>query len=139
MDYIYRRDQHTLSRRLPAIIGFSLAAIGVVASIFMEDVTGAVLCLSITVFGADMTPSPSWSTCVDVGRHHSGSVSGTMDMAGNLGSFFTSLAFPYMLAFTGSAVPFFVLTAVLNGCAIFLWLMVKPEKAMGIDSPAHDS
>ncbi|GAB5562666.1 MAG: MFS transporter [Synoicihabitans sp.] len=135
VDFIYRHNQRTLSRRIPAIIGFFLAATGVIASIFMEDVTGAVVCLSIAVFGADMTLSPSWSTCVDVGRHHSGSVSGTMNMAGNLGSFFTSLAFPYMLAFTGSAVPFFALTAVLNGCAIGLWLMIKPEDAMDIDSP----
>lgn len=135
VDYIYRRNQLTLSRRVPAIIGFSLAAVGVIASIFQAEVGGAVICLSIAVFGADMTLSPSWSTCVDVGREHSGTVSGTMNMAGNIGSFVTALAFPYMLAMTGSDVPFFALTAVLNGTAILLWLMIKPDQTIDLHQP----
>ncbi len=43
---------------------------------------GAVIFISIAVFGADMTLSPSWSACVDIGKEHSGTVSGTMNMIG---------------------------------------------------------
>jgi ACS family glucarate transporter-like MFS transporter len=56
-----------------------------------------------------------------------------MNMAGNLGSFFTALAFPYMLSFTGSDIPFFYLTAILNLAAIPIWLMIKPQKAMQLN------
>ncbi|MEM1136254.1 MAG: MFS transporter [Bacteroidota bacterium] len=132
VDYIYKKGKWTSSRKVPAIIGFALAAIGVVASIYMEEVTGAVIFISIAVFGADMTLSPSWSACVDVGKEHAGSVSGTMNMAGNLGSFFTALAFPYMLSLTGSDVPFFYLTAILNLLAIPIWLAMKPENPMNL-------
>ncbi|MGI9542484.1 MAG: MFS transporter, partial [Cyclobacteriaceae bacterium] len=94
VDFIYRKDKWELSRKVPAILGFSLAAIGIIGSIYMKEVNGAVIFISMAVFGADMTLSPSWSACVDIGKEHSGVVSGTMNMAGNLGSFFTALAFP---------------------------------------------
>lgn len=130
VDRLYKKNSWSLSRKLPAIVGFSLAATGVIASVYMTEVTGAILFISIAVFGADMTLSPSWSTCIDIGQEHSGAVSGTMNMAGNLGSFFTALAFPYMLSLTGSDEPFFFLTAGLNLLAIPLWLSIKPEQKL---------
>ena len=53
-------------------------------------------------------------------------------MAGNIGSFLTALAFPYLLDLTGSEVPFFYLAAGLNALAIILWLAVKPQKPLQI-------
>ena len=77
-----------------------------------------------------MTLSPSWSLCVDIGKKNSGAVSGTMNMAGNIGSFVTALAFPYLLSWFGNVEPFFVLAAGLNVLAILLWLNTKPEKSL---------
>lgn len=134
VDYIYRKKKWALSRKVPAIIGFILASVGIVASVYMEEVTPAIVFISIAVFGADMTLSPSWSACVDIGKQFSGAVSGTMNMAGNIGSFLTALAFPYLLDMTGSEVPFFYLAAGLNLMAIFLWLEVKPENPLKITS-----
>ncbi|RLD59701.1 MAG: MFS transporter [Bacteroidetes bacterium] len=130
VDYIYRKKRWELSRKLPAIIGFSLATIGIIASIYMKEVNGAVIFISIAIFGADMTLSPSWSACVDIGKEHSGTVSGTMNMAGNLGSFFTALAFPYLVSMTGSGTPFFFVAAALNLLAIVMWLAIKPQKPL---------
>lgn len=132
VDYIYRKKQWALSRKIPAIIGFILASGGLLASAYMDDVTSAIILISIAVFGADMTLSPSWSTCVDVGRKFSGAVSGTMNMAGNIGSFVTALAFPYLLAMTGSELPFFFLATGLNLLAIFIWLAIKPQEPLHI-------
>ena len=132
VDFIYRRKNWALSRKLPAIIGFILASTGILASAYMTEVTGAVMFISIAVFGADMTLSPSWSTCVDVGKQFSGAVSGTMNMAGNIGSFVTALAFPYLLAMTGSELPFFFVAAGLNLLAIFLWMGIKPQHPLEI-------
>jgi ACS family glucarate transporter-like MFS transporter len=77
-----------------------------------------------------MTISPSWTFCVDIGKLHSGAVSGTMNMAGNIGSFVTALAFPYLKDWTGSVTPFFILGAVLNIIAIFFWLQMNPDKSI---------
>lgn len=132
VDYIYKGQRWAMSRKIPAMLGFVLASIGIVASVYMETVTPAIIFISMAVFGADMTLSPSWSTCVDIGKQFSGAVSGTMNMAGNIGSFLTALAFPYLLDMTGSEVPFFYLAAGLNLFAIFLWLGIKPEYPLQI-------
>ncbi len=130
VDRIYSSGKWRLSRRLPAMIGFALASIGLIASIYMDTAFGAVVFLSIAIFGADMTLSPSWSFCVDIGKKNSGAVSGTMNMAGNIGSFVTALAFPYLLSWFGEVEPFFILAAGLNVIAIYLWLKTKPEKSL---------
>ena len=49
-----------------------------------------------------------------------------MNMAGNIGSFVTSLAFPYLLVWTGSPSPFFLVGATLNACAAVLWTRARP-------------
>ena len=130
VDRVYAKGQWRLSRVVPAAVGFALAAIGLVGSVYMETVGGAIFFLSIAIFGADMTLSPSWSFCVDIGHRNSGAVSGTMNMAGNIGSFITALAFPYLFAWTESTTPFFFMGAVLNVVAIFLWMMMQPQKKL---------
>ncbi|MGC6467779.1 MAG: MFS transporter [Akkermansiaceae bacterium] len=130
IDKIYRSEKFVLSRRLPAIIGFSLATIGLLASLHMSTATGAIIFLTIAVFGADMTLSPSWSFCVDVGGRHAGSVSGTMNMAGNIGAFITSLAFPTLTGWFGSTDPFFYIAAGLNALAVIIWLTLDPRKSL---------
>ncbi len=130
VDRIYRQGRWRLSRQAPAMLGFALAAGGLAAGAAMDTAAGAVGWLCVAVFGADMTLSPSWAVCVDIGRRHSGAVSGTMNMAGNLGSFLTSLAFPYLLAWTGSSAAFFYVAAGLNLLAIVLWGTVRPEQPL---------
>ncbi len=130
VDRIYARGKWKLSRQLPAMVGFLLAAVGLLASLYMDTVSGAVLFLSIAIFGADMTLSPSWAFCVDIGKDHAGAVSGTMNMAGNLGSFLTALAFPYLQDWTGSVGPFFFIGACLNLLALVVWYFLDPRKAL---------
>lgn len=130
IDMIYRRGKWSVSRRSPAIIGFSLALLGILASLKMDTASGAITCLAIAVFGADMTLSPSWSVCIDIGRKHAGTVSGAMNMAGNLGSFVTALAFPYLMKWTGTHTTFFYAGAVLNFLAIIAWILTRPERRL---------
>ncbi len=110
--------------------GFALAAIGLIGSLYMASALGAVIFLSIAIFGADMTLPPSWALCVDIGKTNSGAVSGTMNMAGNLGSFLTALAFPYLTAWTGSNDSFFYIAAILNLIALLLWWRVKADRGL---------
>ncbi|MBM3834287.1 MAG: DUF5060 domain-containing protein [Verrucomicrobia bacterium] len=57
-------------------------------------------------------------------------VSGTMNMGGNIGSFVASLAFPYLLKWTGDPKVFFFVGAALNIFAVAMWLLVRPEKSI---------
>jgi ACS family glucarate transporter-like MFS transporter len=130
VDRLYRQDRRSLSRKAPAVAGFLLAAVGLVGSLMVDGIVGKVLFLSLAIFGADMTLPPSWAFCIDIGREHAGAVAGTMNMAGNVGSFVTSLAFPYLLAATGSPDPFFLVGAGLNLMAALLWLAARPLRPL---------
>jgi ACS family glucarate transporter-like MFS transporter len=111
------------------MIGFALAALGMVMSVGQETALGAVVWLSLAVFGADMTLSPSWSLCIDIGGQHAGAVSGTMNMAGNLGSAVVGLVFPYLLIAYGPK-GFFYVGAALNALALGLWLLARPDRRL---------
>jgi MFS transporter, ACS family, glucarate transporter len=128
VDRLYAGGHWRLSRQAPAMVGFLLAAAGLLGTLVVDDVGLTILCLTVAIFGADMTLPPSWAFCIDIGRGNAGVVSGTMNMAGNLGSFVTSLAFPYLLVLTGSTTPFFVLGALLNLAAVWAWALVRPER-----------
>lgn len=130
VDRLYSLGRWRQSRRLPAITGFILATIGIIGSAYAATPLTSSIWFSLCVFGADMTLAPSWSTCVDIGKSNSGLVSGTMNMAGNIGSFVTSLAFPYLLTWTGSSLPFFYLAALINVIAIALWFRIDPTVAL---------
>jgi ACS family glucarate transporter-like MFS transporter len=130
VDHLYKQGKWGLSRRLPAVIGFLLAAFGVMMFLRMETVLSAVLFLTLALLGADMTLSSSWSFCVDVGHKHAGTVSATMNMAGNLGSFITGLAYAYLKDWTGSVHAYFFLAAGLEVLAALAWMMMKPENAL---------
>jgi ACS family glucarate transporter-like MFS transporter len=84
----------------------------------------------MAVYGADMTLSPSWAFCIDIGRDNAGIVSGTMNMAGNLGAFVTILAFPYLFKWTGHYEPFFIICAGLSVAAVLIWWKMDPERSI---------
>lgn len=130
VDRLYAAGRWRISRRLPAMTGFALATIGIIGSVYAATPWTSSVWFSLCIFGADMTLSPSWSTCVDIGKSQSGLVSGTMNMTGNIGAFVTSLAFPYLLIWTGSPLPFFYLAAVINLLAIALWMTIDPTVAL---------
>jgi ACS family glucarate transporter-like MFS transporter len=130
VDAIYRRGKLKLSRRLPAITGFILAGFGITMMSLSDSPQLSVIFLTIAIFGADMTLSPSWAFCIDIGRENAGAVSGTMNMAGNLGAFVTIIAFPYLLEWTGKHEPFFFVCATLSVTAIIMWLFMDPDKSI---------
>ena len=128
VDRIYRMGKPALSRRVPAIIGFVLAGAGMLMSVEQATAPGAIAWLTVAIFGADMTLSPSWSFCIDIGGKHAGAVSGTMNMAGNLGSAITALAFAYLPETSRGNIAFFYTAAALSGLAILCWLFTNPAR-----------
>ena len=121
------------------MIGFGLSAVSMSLCINMATPATTVAAMCVAIFGSDMILSPSWSTCLDIGGKNVGSVSGTMNMAGNLGAFVASLAFPYLADWTGTHKPFFYLAAALNVVAIFMWLRIRPDRSIAAELPTEPS
>ena len=127
VDRLYHSPYQAWSRRLPAMLGFVLAAAGVALVARMNDVGSAVACFTLATFGAEMTISPSWAYCVDIAGRNSGSVSASMNMIGNIGSFVSANAFPYLYGLTGSASSYFSVAALLNVVAVACWFYMRPR------------
>jgi ACS family glucarate transporter-like MFS transporter len=139
--YLYNKGYHVGSRRVPAIIGFSMGVIGLIITTQMADSTplAFILSFSIAIFGVEMTIAPSWTFCMDIGGQKSGAVSGTMNMLGNLGSAASAIIFPFFVANitvpffaeqTGNANSFFIFAALLNLVAIVCWFLMNPRKRL---------
>ncbi|MBK9167783.1 MAG: MFS transporter [Bryobacterales bacterium] len=133
VDLLYRSGLRTWSRRLPAIAGFALAALGVWAVTLADSPRAAIVFFAFATFGADMTISPSWAFCADVGKESAATVSGFMNMWGNFGSFVSASVFPVLLDWTGSATAYFQLAALLNIAAIAAWTRMR-SVASGLPS-----
>ena len=129
VDWIYRRGHWRASRMAPALAGFALGTVSLLAAANMPTVIGAVLCFSLATLGVDLTLSPSWTTCQDVAGPRTGTLSGAMNMVGNAGSFISSVTFPWLLALTGSAATYFYLAAGINVLGMLCWLKIRPDRA----------
>lgn len=130
VDTIYRKGFWKKSRSVPAITGFFMVGLGILGILSADEIIMAVVGLSMAVFGADMTLSPSWSFCMDIGKTHAGAISGTMNMAGNVGSFVTALVFPYLVVWTGTSDSFFVISGILVLLSILFWGFMDPTKPL---------
>jgi len=131
VDFLYRAGFHAWSRRFPGILGFLLAAIGIWSVSLADSPFTAVVGFAVAIFGVELTISPSWSYCMDIGGKSSGSVSGAMNMIGNLGGFVSSNAFPFLSRITGSASAYFYAAALLNLAGAACWIQMRPRKSRG--------
>jgi ACS family glucarate transporter-like MFS transporter len=145
---LHRRGLLVLSRRLPAMIGYSLGAIGLLLCTQTADSNSVwvfIACFSLATFGVEMTLSPSWAFCMDIGGSRSGAVSASMNMVGNMGAAVSAVAFPYFVAnvtipvvaeTTGTANSFFVFAAIMNTLAVIAWMFMNPRRELKEISPA---
>jgi ACS family glucarate transporter-like MFS transporter len=129
-DRLFRSRYKRWCRSFPAILGFSISTVGLLALSGAGTVQAAVTAFAVAAFGAEMVISPSWAFCLDYGRERSGVMTGTMNMAGNIGSFVSANAFPALAGADGAGTAYFGLVAAMNMIAIACWFrMTKADPA----------
>ncbi|MDZ4798908.1 MAG: MFS transporter [Bryobacteraceae bacterium] len=128
VDRLFKSRLRAMSRALPAMAGFAISAVGAASIPFAPDALTAALFFALATFGAEITISPSWAFCIDLGGKNAGSVSGAMNTAGNLGSFVSANAFPWLHSAFGTAGPYFFLVCAMNLLSALAWTqMRRPE------------
>jgi MFS transporter, ACS family, glucarate transporter len=76
-----------VSRRSVAIAGMIGAAGFISLVTLIEEPLAAMLAMGIASFANDLTMPPAWNSCMDIGGKYAGTVSGSMNMMGNLAGF----------------------------------------------------
>src|SRR5206468_3998002 len=77
----------TTSRRLLACAGFAGAARLLLLTIQLKTPLSAMLAMGFASFFNDLAMPPAWAACMDVGGKYAGTVSGSMNMMGNLAGY----------------------------------------------------
>jgi len=115
------------TRRIMAYIGFTGAAGFLVLSTRLGDPFLATLAIGMASFSNDLVMPGAWAACMDIGGKHAGSLSGAMNMAGNIGGAISPLAIGYILHWTGQNwnLTFYVSAAIYLG-GIVCWKLLDP-------------
>jgi MFS family permease len=118
------RTGFRLARRIVAVIGFVGASASIIIFMQIADPARAMFLLGLAVFFNDFVMPAAWAGCMDIGGRHSGTVSGSMNMLGNIGGALSPLAVGYILTWTQNwALTFYVSSAIylLGGlCWLFI-------------------
>jgi MFS transporter, ACS family, glucarate transporter len=127
-DLLTRRYGVTIGRRTPGVVGYSLAAVFILLASVASDPIMAAIYIALAASTCMLTTAPAWSTCVDIGRANSGTVSATMNTSGQIAAILSQPIVGYSLDwFHNWNVPFFLLAGLFVMGAI-CWLFVEPTK-----------
>ncbi len=113
-----------LARRIIAVVGFAGASASIFAFIQIGDPVRAMFVLGLAGFFNDFVMPAAWAGCMDVGGRFSGTVSGTMNMVGNIGGALSPLAVGYILAWTQNWSLTFYVSAAIYLLGGLCWLFI---------------
>jgi sugar phosphate permease len=132
-DYFVKKRGLTFGRRYVGMTGLCMAGVCMIAGSFTENINVAIVLLGLGLAFKDFTLPVSWAAATDIGGKNAGSVSGTMGMAGQLGSAIMASAFGLILHETGS----YELPVRIIGCIVILggllWFKIDANKPLVAD------
>ena len=120
------------ARRMVARLGFVGAGGFLFFSTRMPGPLAAMLAIGMASFCNDFVMPVAWSSAADIGGEHAGTLSGAMNMWGNLGGALSPIAIGYMLDATHNNwnLTFYVSAAVYLTGAVF-WSFLDPVTPLG--------
>ncbi|HWF97540.1 MAG TPA: MFS transporter [Xanthobacteraceae bacterium] len=130
-DWLLKRTGSAkFARRSVAIVGLLGCAACIVPAALAEDAYTAVYCLTGAGFFLECTIGPAWSVPMDCGGKYSGTVSGMMNMAGNIGGALSPLVMGYFFQHDDWQTPFVIAAALLVAGAGVWAFWLDPDRSV---------
>jgi sugar phosphate permease len=127
---LHKTGSTKLARRSVAIVGLLGCAAFIVPAALTDDGYAAVYYLTGAGFFLECTIGPAWSVPMDCGGKYSGTVSGMMNMAGNIGGALSPLVFGVFFQYGYVQAPF-IMTAALLVAGAGVWAFwLDPDRSV---------
>ena len=115
------------TRRFMACIGLLSASITLLIFLKIKDPTMAMLVMGLASFANDLAMPGAWGACMDVGGKYAGSLSGSMNMMGNLAGFVAPVTVAQILKYTNNNWDLPILSfAIVYFLGGLCWLFIDP-------------
>jgi MFS family permease len=116
-------------RRIVPLVGLFIAGFCLIGAASVHNNLIAIVALAIGMFCMDVTAPVAWAVSMDLNRHKSGVISGSMNTAGLTGAYLSTVLFGYLANSYGYALPLILIGIIVIGGA-FLWLKIDATKAV---------
>ncbi|HEV7903190.1 MAG TPA: MFS transporter [Pyrinomonadaceae bacterium] len=141
-DYLVTRTGNKrIARCGVGAFGLSMSALMLVLVGWTENSVAAALFIALALFFQFLTTPSVWATCLDIGRHRAGVVSGTTNTFGNLAGTLAPIVFGYILEGLNTKDPnswtkgFYVAAAFL-AIGVVMWFFIDPRKPLDENAAA---
>ncbi len=129
-DKLVRRFGLRIGRRTVGAVGLGLSGMFLMSTALTTDKNLAVVFLTLGYGSMDCMLPVAWAVCLDIGRKYSGTVTGSMNMAGQVGSFLSSVAFGYMVTYFGNYNQPLIPLASMLFVSAFLFTRIDPTEQL---------
>jgi sugar phosphate permease len=127
---LHQTGNARLARRSIAVTGLLGCAALMTPAALADDPYMAVWCLTGSLFFLECAVGPAWAVPMDTGGKYSGTVSGLMNMAGNIGAALSPLVFARLVQDYGDwKLPFFLSAALLVAGAAVWAFWLDPDRS----------
>ena len=114
-------------RRIVPMVGLFVAGICIISASLVSDNLLAIIYLGVGMAFMDVTAPVAWAVAMDMGGTKSGAISGTMNTAGLIGAYISTVFFGYLASSYGYYLPvLYIGIMVLLGS--FIWLKIDATK-----------
>ncbi len=125
------------TRKIMACIGFAGAGGFLMTAARMPDVNTTMALMAAASFCNDLVMPHAWASCMDVGGKYAASVSGTMNLMGNLAGASSTMIGGFLLQQTGNDWPLFItILAGVYFLGILCWPFIRPDVSFEAQDPA---
>lgn len=136
-DILVRKRGLKFGRRIVGALGLAMSGTFMLLTSQTPDKYMAVLFLALGYGSMDCMLPVAWAVCLDVGGRYAGAVSGSMNMAGQMGSFLTSLTFGYIVTATNSYNAPLIPMGTMLLISAFLFSRIDPTQPLIADEDSH--
>ena len=127
-DRLTQRFGIKVGRKALGSTSLAVSAVCMFLAAFIPGKMAVFVFLSLCFGIFDLMLPSAWALCIDLGKHHAGTVSGAMNTAGNVGGFCCGILFGELVQQSGNYnLPLYMIAGMLIISAV-LFAFINPEK-----------